>query len=173
MNQHKVIGVVVDEHLKWREHVNGVYKKISQTLALFRRIKQFLPWSKILFYNSYLIPHFDYCVTVWGDCSDVARLEKFQNQAARIILDSHYLTPPKDMFSKMRWLPLKDWVKYRKATMTYNAINSNAPGYNIINAMIRDVSDVHKRTTRQTCKKDLYIPSKVRLNCNQVFIVGK
>ena len=43
VNQQKVIGVVVDENLKWREHVNGVYKKISQTIALFRRIKQFLP----------------------------------------------------------------------------------------------------------------------------------
>ena len=67
--------------------MNGVYKKISQTLALFRRLKQFLPqWSRILFYNSYIMPHLDYCVTVWGDCSDVARLEKLQKQAARIIL---------------------------------------------------------------------------------------
>ena len=33
-----------------------------------------------------------------------------------------------------------------------------------IGPMIRYVSDVHKRTTRQTCKKDIYIPSKARLN---------
>ena len=163
VSQQKVIGVVVDDNLKWREHVNGVYKKIYQTLALFRRIKQFLPqWSRILFYNSYIMPHLDYCVTVWGDCSDVARLEKLQKQAARIILDCHYLTPSKDMFSQLRWLPLKDWVTYRKATMTYKAINGKAPDY--ISAMIRYVSDVHKRTTRQTCNKDLYIPSKARLN---------
>ena len=58
VNQHKVIGVVVEENLKWREHVNGVCQKISQTFALFRRIKQFLPqWSRILFYNSYIMPH--------------------------------------------------------------------------------------------------------------------
>ena len=43
VKQHKVIGVVVDENLQWREHVNGVFKKVSQTLALFRRIKHFLP----------------------------------------------------------------------------------------------------------------------------------
>ena len=67
VNQQKVIGVVVDENLKWREHVNGVYKKISQTLALFLRIKQFLPQrSRLLFYNSYIMPHLDYCVTVCG-----------------------------------------------------------------------------------------------------------
>ena len=33
-----------------------------------------------------------------------------------------------------------------------------------MNAMFRYVSDVHTRTARQTCKTDLYIPSKARLN---------
>ena len=61
----------------------------------------------MLFYTSYAMPHLDYCVTVWGDCSDVARLETLHKQAARIIMDCHYLTPSKDMFSKLRWLPLK------------------------------------------------------------------
>ena len=52
-----------------------------------------------------------------GGTSDDARLDKLQKRAARIILDSHYLTPSKEMFSKLSWLPLNDWVKYRKATM--------------------------------------------------------
>ena len=52
VKQHKVIGVDVDENLQWREHVTGVFKKVSQNLALFRRIKHFLPkWSNIMFYN--------------------------------------------------------------------------------------------------------------------------
>ena len=46
--------------------------------------------------------------------------------------------------------------------MTYKAINGKVPDY--ICAMFRYVSDVHKRTTRQTCNTDLYIPSKARLN---------
>ncbi len=65
VNQHNIVGVVVDEHLKWREHVNGVYTKIYHTIALFRRITQFLYWSMLLVYNSYIMPHFDHCVTVW------------------------------------------------------------------------------------------------------------
>ena len=82
VNQQKVIGVVVDGNLKWREHVNDVYNKISQTLALFRRIKQFLPqWTRILFYNSYIMPHLDYCVTVWGGL--------YQNQNQNSIYLNH------------------------------------------------------------------------------------
>ena len=66
------------------------------------------------------------------------------------------------MFSELIWLPLNEWVKYRKATLIYKSINGKAPDY--ISAMFRYVSDVHKRTTRQTCNKDLYVPSKARLN---------
>ena len=44
----------------------------------------------------------------------------------------------------------------------YKASNGKAPDY--ISAMFRYVSDVHKRTTRQTCNNDLYVPSKATLN---------
>ena len=101
----------VDENLQWREHVTGVFKKVSQTLALFRRIKHFFPkWSNIMFYNDYIMPHLHYCVIVWGDCTDLNKLVKLQKQAARIILDCHYLTHSKDMFCKLKWLPMNDWV---------------------------------------------------------------
>ena len=85
--------------------------------------------------------HFDYCVTVWGDCSELNKLVKLQKQAARIILDCHCLTPSKDMFCKLKWLPMKDWVKYRKATMTFNAINGNAPNY--ISSMFKPVGEAY------------------------------
>ena len=163
VKQHKVIGVDVDENLQWREHVTGVFKKVSQTLALFRRIKHFLPkWSNIMFYNAHIMPPLDYCVTVWGDCSELNNLVKLQNQAARIVLDCHYLTPSKDMVCKIKWLPMKDWVKYRKATMTFKANNSNAPDY--ISSMFKPVGEVHSRTTRQTCKNDLYLPPRAKVN---------
>ena len=69
VKQQKAVGVVVDEHLHWRERVNCVVKKVYQTImALFRRIKHFLPkWSKIMFYNAYTMPHLDYCVTGMGE----------------------------------------------------------------------------------------------------------
>ena len=42
-------------------------------------------------------------------------------------------------------------MNYRNATITFKAINDKAPDY--MNAMFIYVSDVHKRTTRQACKK--------------------
>jgi putative component of membrane protein insertase Oxa1/YidC/SpoIIIJ protein YidD len=47
--------------------------------------------TRILFYNAYILPHLDYCCSIWGDCSKylLESLLKLQKRAARIILDEH------------------------------------------------------------------------------------
>ena len=92
------------------------------------------------------MPHLDYCVTVWGDCSNISKLLKLQKQAAQIILDCHYQTPSNEMFNKLKWLPIKEWVNYKKAIMTFKAINGKTPLY--ISSMFKPVGEVHGRTTR-------------------------
>ena len=159
----KLLGVVLDENLHWREHVNRVYKKITSNLALLRRIKQYLPqWSRILFYNAYIMPHLDFCVTVWGNCSDMTKLLKLQKQAARIILDCNIMTPSNEMFNKLKWLPIQEWVRYRKANMMYKAMNHKTPDY--ISNMFQPLSSVHKRDTRQSENGNLYLPPRAKLN---------
>ena len=56
-----------------------------------------------------------------------------------------------------------DWVKYRKATITFKAINGNAPDY-ISSSLSHAAAEVHSRTTRHTCKNDLYLPPRAKLN---------
>ena len=46
--------------------------------------------------------------------------------------------------------------------MTFKAINGNVPDY--ISSMFKPVGEVHSRTTRQTCKNDLYLPPRAKLN---------
>ena len=42
--------------------------KINKKLRLLKRIKNYLPLhSRILFYNSYILPNFDCADIVWGD----------------------------------------------------------------------------------------------------------
>jgi hypothetical protein len=60
---------------------------------------------KILFFNSYILPIFDFCCTVWGNCSEerIQRITKLQKRAARIILDAPFF-----------WL-----IIYSKALLNY------------------------------------------------------
>jgi hypothetical protein len=38
----KVLGIIQDEELKWREHIDAQCKNISKSIALLRRAKSFV-----------------------------------------------------------------------------------------------------------------------------------
>ena len=95
----KLLGVHVDNNLKWKTHIQTTIKKCNAQLYLLLRIKQYLDLhSGKLFFNSYILPHLDYCCTIWGYFSNelLSGIIKFQKRAARI--------------SKQKfWYPLK-WI---------------------------------------------------------------
>lgn len=45
-------------------------------------------------YSAFVLPHFDYCALVWGNCSKTLqnKLQKFKNKADRIITGDCYET---------------------------------------------------------------------------------
>ena len=67
VNVQKVLGVFVDNNLNWHAHIDYVCKQINNKISLLKHILYYLSDEmKVLFYNSYIIPVFDYCCTVWG-----------------------------------------------------------------------------------------------------------
>ena len=127
-------------------------------LALFRRIKKYLPvWSRVTFYNSYIAPHIDYCITIWGSSSDITRLSKLQKHAAHIILDSDISVPSKDLFNKLKWMPIPDWKKFRKVFTVYKALNGLHPQYIVILVNHYDVKTAILHDECQTLEDVWYI----------------
>ena len=65
----RLLGVVVDQHLKWNHHIDYILKIIVRNLHLLRRISWFLPRQTLItFYFSYIASHFNYCSLVWDPC---------------------------------------------------------------------------------------------------------
>ena len=85
----KHFGVTISNTLCWDAHIEQLIKKCNSYLFLLSRIKVFLSRrNSILFYNSYILPHLDFCCIIWGNCSSTLedKLVKFQKRAARVIL---------------------------------------------------------------------------------------
>ena len=56
------LGLVINQNLTWCDHIDHIRSKISKRLGLLRRIKSCLPFeARIAFFNSYILPIFDYC----------------------------------------------------------------------------------------------------------------
>ena len=83
------LGVVLEQNLSWKDHVQYVSSKVSRRLGLWSRIRSCLRLeaSKEV-YTSLLQPLFDYADVAWGKISEgcCKELHRLQNSAARIIL---------------------------------------------------------------------------------------
>ena len=60
-----LLGVHFDRYQSWNQHISHIRKKVACNLRLFKKLKSFLPLAaRKLFFNSYALPHFDYCSTI-------------------------------------------------------------------------------------------------------------
>jgi len=92
----KHIGVTISNTLCWDAHIEQLIKKCNSFLFLLSRLKLFLSRrNRILYYNSYILPHLDFCCIIWGNCSSILedKLVKFQKRAERVILHCDFYTP--------------------------------------------------------------------------------
>ena len=65
----KLIGVVIDEKLTWEDHLNEIIiPKVLKCLRMLRKLRSILTRSQMIaLYQSLVLPHFDYCSTIWGN----------------------------------------------------------------------------------------------------------
>ncbi len=73
----KYMGVILDEHLSFNEHIAYIITKSSKKLGILRRARDYLNKSKILIYKSLVLLHLDYCDLVYM-CTKEANLQKLQ-----------------------------------------------------------------------------------------------
>ena len=62
--------------------------KYIQSIALLKRARPFVPRHTLIkMYNAFVLPHFNYCSTIWNDgsCTIINKLSKLQRRAARVI----------------------------------------------------------------------------------------
>ena len=123
----KYLGIMLSTHFKWANHIEYISSKINKNLGLLRRIKHLLPkQARLLFYNSLVLPIFDYADVVWGDKDNVVlmnELQVLQNKAAKIILDRPLHSSASDALSALKWLNLKQRRTYHRCIYIYKCIN--------------------------------------------------
>ena len=87
----RYLGVQVDNSLDWNEHIKVISSKVSRAIGFLKYAKNILPIASVkTLYTSIVEPHFRYCCSVWGCCgaTTINRLQKLQNRAARILMES-------------------------------------------------------------------------------------
>ena len=90
VNESKLLGIVIDEKLSWKSHLEHVSARVSAKIGLIYRLSRFLPSNQLnLIYRPTTLvqPIFDYGITLWGACCKtyIDKLQYLQNRCARIV----------------------------------------------------------------------------------------
>lgn len=146
----KYLGIIIDNKLHFKKHIDFVVRKTAKKIGFFGRISNKLNiWSKILVYKCIIAPYFEYCATVLflATDSDLQKMQKLQNRAMRIILHCNKRTRIADMLEALQWLNIKQRIYFNVLLFIYKLLNNKLPLY-----MCRSVfynRDVHSYGTRK------------------------
>ena len=96
LNQHKSVkylGILIDCHLNWKEHIQQLSKTISRGIGVLCKIRYYVN-VKILvqLYHAIILPFFSYCCLIWGNTCDhnTKPLQRMQKKAIRLITFSDF-----------------------------------------------------------------------------------
>ena len=164
VTEQKILGVYIDNMLNWHVQIDYVCKKINSKISLLKRILYLLSDDmKMLFYNSYILPVFDYCCIIWGkdNKSYINKVHKLQKRIAKIILNKPLRSPTIGLYRELNWLSFSDRCKYNIAVLVYKTINNLAPSYLL---ELLSFSQNDKYCLRSSNHHDLVLMKRPRTN---------
>ena len=134
ITSHKLLGVKLDNHLSFTEHIDDICKKVSQRIAVLKKIKRNLPLAeRKLYFKALIKPIMLYGSCTWCTASEenVNRVSKLQKRAARVILDADIGERSELLFRQLDWLPLKEELNLKRSSLIFRRIkDENAcPSY--------------------------------------------
>ena len=126
----KYLGVIIDNKLKWTSHILYIKNKVSKTIGLFYKMRQYLERKALInLYYSLVFPYLIYCNEVWGNAS-AAHLDpiiKIQERAIRTITYSSYLSPSEPIFQSLNILNFRKLVIQRDSPLMFKISKCDVP----------------------------------------------
>ena len=140
------LGILLDKHLNWKSQTSKIANKISRTIGVLTKLKQYLP-SRILLtiYNTLIMPHLNYGILAWG--YQPGRLVTLQKKDVRVITSSAYNAHTSPIFKNLRLLKIYDIHTLQQLKFYYKMVHTNLPIYFNTLPLIRN-QDIHGHNTR-------------------------
>ena len=83
----ELLGVTVDDNLKFESQIKKICRKVSQQIAVLKRMKKLLPLKlREKHYRAFIALHFNYCVESSHFCNRLTgKLEKLNERAVHFV----------------------------------------------------------------------------------------
>ena len=156
----KVLGVTIDSHLEWVDHISTVGKRCYCVLVGVAKARHKFPrCTRRLLVEALVFPHLRYCLTVWGSCtaSQKQRIQKAINFGVRIVAGlgrRDHVTPA---LRQLGWCKVDEMIAERDIATMRHLIAAPCAS-EVLRERVVLRADVSSRHTRATADGQLQLP---------------
>ena len=154
----KYLGILIDEHLNWKEHISNISIKISRSVGIICKLSSCMKPNLLKsIYYALVYSHLVYGIHVWGSASatDLEKLLTLQKRAVRVMTGNSYyreygdpgpLVSADPLFKQLDILKINDIFKLNVGNFIFSSLSHlNNPifwKWFVIN------TDIHNQATR-------------------------
>ncbi|GFG29580.1 hypothetical protein Cfor_01706 [Coptotermes formosanus] len=142
----KFLGLIIDDTLSWRQHIDQIISKISTACYALRNIKHIVPLDTLkVIYFAHIHSIISYGIILWGCSSYANKVFLLQKKIIRIITNTKPRDSCREIFKNMEIMTLYSQYIYSLTLYTIN----NKHLFNTNN-------EIHKYRTRYN--NNLHLP---------------
>ena len=126
-NSVKYLGVLIDNNLTWKTHIQQTKLKIAKSIGVLSRLRHIVSKDILVsIYNVFIQPHIIYSIINWGGTysSILEPLRKAMKHAVSLISFEPMKSHAQPLFKKLKLLCLDDCYRLECAQFMYD-INNN------------------------------------------------
>ena len=126
----KFLGVLLDQHLTWKEHIKRTENKIAKNIGILYKARLYLDKRSLLcLYYSYIHSYLNYANTAW--CSTnrtyLKKLQSHQKHAIRIIFHENKFAHTREHFKENNILNIYQFNIFNNLLFLHRVKNEKAP----------------------------------------------
>ena len=165
----KFLGIIVDNKLSWKPHIDAVCSTISRNVGIINRLKTQLPLKPLLMlYSTLISPYLYNGILVWGNANQclLERILLLQKKALRVISMSPPRAHSKPLFFEYKLLQVQDLFNFQLGQLMFNFNNKMLPS--IFNNIFLKNNSIHSYPTRQA--NEFHLPLLRTSSAQRTFI---
>ena len=161
VNQYKYLGLIIDDKLSWKAHIQYLKSKLSKALGLLFRVRRYLTKrSLLLLFHSLFNSHIQYGILCWARCSKTAMqpLITLFNKAIKCINFKDFENEDVlELMHKNKILHINELFKLELAKFMFRYVNRLLPTN--FNNFFVPITSIHNYHTRASTN-NFFIPRK-------------
>ena len=162
----KYLGVYIDQHLNWEQHIKVVHSKVSKNIGIIRKLRYYVNIKTLRdIYYSLIYPYLTYGILSWGRTykTNLSRISTIQNKCMRNMFFAGKYEHAPPLYNFLNLLVFNNIFVFKAATFAYQIIHNKESIPIVFSNILKMADEQHSYNTRFASRGNIVRP-RVKTN---------